>query len=263
MCEICVYETPVNSDTSHQKYCKHFRQVRISKRQITKSRIIYILNVFAIIVFQLWITFGMTSLITQQLKISLWVTNHTKFLYVISAIYFVMEFVWAFVKTVSKVFPWNLLYLIVTTLLCSFIIATESLEYTDDVPFIAFAFMWTMLQVIVSFAIFIFNDFTVSVLTRVAHVVFAVTISAGQIAFFLRRENKVALVVAGSIGFPCTCYLIVKEVKSVFGKGTYFYPEDNIVLPARNIYGYCWSLYLVILWVYAYSGLRNPIYPTL
>nr|CAH8876356.1 unnamed protein product [Trichobilharzia regenti] len=212
--------------------------------------------VFAIVVSQLGIAFGLTSLITQVVDISFWVKTNPIYLYVISAIYFVLEIVWAFVKPVSAVFPWNLVYLMVMTLLSSYIIAAESEEYTDDVPFIAFAFMWTMLQVIVSFAMFIMNDFTETALTRIVNVVYAVTILVGQIAFFLRNQTKIPLLIAGTIGFPCTCYLLVKEVKWVFGQGKYFYPENNVVRPARNIYGYCWSLFLTILWVYAYSGMR-------
>ncbi|CAH8875317.1 unnamed protein product [Trichobilharzia szidati] len=259
MSSCCVLEIPVNTDISKRRYSDHFPLLTFMRRAIRYSRIIFILNVFAIVVSQLGIAFGLTSLITQQINISHWVKTHSIFLYVITAIYFVLEIVWAFVKPVSTVFPWNLVYLMVMTLLSSYIIGAESEEYTDDVPFIAFAFIWTMLQIIVSFAIFIMNDFTESKLTRIVNVVYAVTILVGQIAFFLRNQTKVALLIAGIIGFPSTCYLLVKEVKWVFGQGKYFYPENNVVRPARNIYGYCWSLFLTILWVYAYSGIRPTV----
>nr|CAH8876493.1 unnamed protein product [Trichobilharzia regenti] len=114
-----------------------------------------------------------------------------------------------------------------------------------------------MLQVVVSFAIFIPNDFTQTWLTRKVNVVYTVTILGGQIAFFVQQQNKIALLIAGAIGFPCACYLLAKEVKWVFGQGTYHYPENNIAKPARNIYGDFWSLFLTVMWIYSPFGMRN------
>ncbi|CAH8875401.1 unnamed protein product [Trichobilharzia szidati] len=250
--------TFVNKDDSQQtSYYDPFQLIRILKRKITPSRILFILNVFAIVVVQLAIAFGLTALITQIEDVSYWTLTHTIVLYVVTAIYFTLEFIWAFVQKVSTAFPWNIVYLMIMTILSSILIAAESLAYYDDVPMIVFAFIWVMLQVVVSFAIFIPNDFTQTWLTRIINVVYTVTILGGQIAFFVRQQAKIALLIAGAIGFPSTCYLLTKEVKWLFGQGTRYYPESNIVKPARNIYGYCWSLFLTVMWIYAIFGMRN------
>nr|CAH8876490.1 unnamed protein product [Trichobilharzia regenti] len=199
--------TFVNKDDSQQTSdYDPFQLIRILTRKITPSRILFILNVFAIVVIQLAIAFGLTALITQIPEVSYWTLTHTIVLYVVSGIYFTLEFIWAFVRTVSTVFPWNMIYLIIMTILSSIIIAAESLAYYDDVPLIVFAFIWVMLQVVVSFAIFIPNDFTQTWLTRIINVVYTVTILGGQIAFFVRQQAKIALLIAGAVGFPCTCY---------------------------------------------------------
>nr|CAH8876494.1 unnamed protein product [Trichobilharzia regenti] len=250
--------TFVNKDDSQQTSdYDPFQLIRILTRKITPSRILFILNVFATVVFQLAIAFGLTALVTQVSAVSHLALLHHIIFYVISAIYFSLEFIWAFVRRISMVFPWNLVYLLVMTILSSIIIAAESLAYYDDVPLIVFAFIWVMLQVVVSFAIFIPNDFTQTWLTRIVNVVYTVTILGGQIAFFVRKQAKVALLIAGAVGFPCSCYLLAKEVKWIFGQGTYYYPQNNIVKPARNIYGYCWSLFLTVMWIYSPFGMRN------
>nr|CAH8876044.1 unnamed protein product [Trichobilharzia regenti] len=234
-----------------------FSLMSVIRRSITKSRITFILNVFAIVVLQLGIAFGLTCLFTQVIEAAFLIKTYPIFVWVISGIQFVLEIVWALVRPVSRVFPWNLLYLLLMTLLSSIIMGYESEPYKEDIPFIAFTFMWTVLQVIVVFSVFVLNDFTESLLSRIINIVFAVVILAGQIAYFLRNRTTITLLIAGAIGFPFTCFQLIKEVKRVFGGSKSFYPEDNIVLPARNIYAYCWSLFLTIIWVYAFNGQRE------
>ncbi|CAH8875405.1 unnamed protein product [Trichobilharzia szidati] len=174
--------TFVNKDDSQQtSYYDPFQLIRILKRKITPSRILFILNVFAIVVVQLAIALGLTALITQIPQVSIWTLLNNIILYVVTAIYFTLEFIWAFIQKVSTAFPWNIIYLMI----------------------------------------------------------------------------MIALLIAGAIGFPSTCYLLAKEVKWLFGQGTRYYPEDNIVKPARNIYGYCWSLFLTVMWIYAPFGMRG------
>nr|CAH8876350.1 unnamed protein product [Trichobilharzia regenti] len=223
----------------------------------SKSRITFALNVFSIVVIQLGVACSVGYLITQILPVSFWILQNLIFLWMSSFIYFVLEIVWAFIKSVPRIFPWNILYLFMMTFMSSYIIGCECLSYKDEVPFVAFAFLWTMLQVIVCFALFVVNDFTETLLSRIINILFGLSILSGQIAYFARRQSTITLLIAGCVGFPCTCYQLVKEVKLVFGGGGRYYSEENTIIPARNIYGYCWCLFLTIIWVYAPFGLRS------
>ncbi|CAH8875319.1 unnamed protein product [Trichobilharzia szidati] len=256
----CGSDNSVSISISEPHYyycCQNSEPLSLVGVQASKSRITFALNVFSIVVIQLGITSGLTYLITQEFLVSFWVEHNTVFLWMSSLIYFILEIVWAFIKAVPRMFPWNFLYLFLMTFVSSFIIGCECLSYKDEVPFIAFAFLWTILQVIVCFVLFVVNDFTENLLSRIVNIIFGISILCGQIAYFARQQTTIALLIAGCIGFPCTCFQLVKQMKLVFGMSTHYYSEDNIVIPARNIYGYCWGFILTVLWVFAPFALRS------
>nr|CAH8876352.1 unnamed protein product [Trichobilharzia regenti] len=125
----------VNKSTSNQRRHVNHRLVTLSKkRRISYRRIIFILNVFAGVVLQLAIAFGITCLFTQVIKLSYWNIKHPAFLWTGSAIYFVLEILWVFIRNVSRTLPWNIIYLLIMALMSSIIIGTECIEYNDDVP---------------------------------------------------------------------------------------------------------------------------------
>nr|CAH8876351.1 unnamed protein product [Trichobilharzia regenti] len=233
----------INISELHYDCCCQNSEVLLSLDGFpnSKSRITFALNVFSIVVIQLGIASGLTYLITQELFVSFWVEHNTIFLWMSSLIYFVLEMVWAFIKSVPRMFPWNFLYLLLMTFVSSFIIGCECLSYKDEVPLVAFSLLWTMLQVIICFALFVVNDFTENLLSRIVNVIFGLSILCGQIAYFARQLTT----------------QLVKQMKLVFGTSTHYYLEDNIVIPARNIYDYSWCLILTVLWVYAPFGLRS------
>ncbi|XP_018655642.1 hypothetical protein Smp_131470 [Schistosoma mansoni] len=65
------------------------------------------------------------------------------------------------------------------------------------------------------------------------------------------------LCIAGAIALPFTVLKLLYEVKMVFGGGKFRYEQADLVLAAGVLYNCWWNLFLTLMWISSYSGLKN------
>ncbi|CAH8682547.1 unnamed protein product [Schistosoma rodhaini] len=249
----------VNLWTQEVRYnMERFKEASINRRQYSNNENVLTLNVLAITVLQFAITFGGTCLFILVQQISEWMKSQQLFLWVSSGIYLVLQLIWMFVPALSRKYPYNIIYLILMTLFSTAAIASDATLYKEDIVTNMFGVSVTLFNLIIYTITILRYDFTKYYLTNlILTIIIDLTLLIGQSLYIILDNNNTVLTVAGAVGLPFTLFKLLYEVKMVFGGGEFRYSRMDLVLAAGILYNCWWKLFLTLMWISSYSGLKE------
>ncbi|CAH8682545.1 unnamed protein product [Schistosoma rodhaini] len=255
----CVIGKMISLWTQGVKYnLDRLQEASNNQRQYPNDKDIFTLNVLAITVLQFAITFGGTNLFILVQQISDWIKKHETILWVSSVIYLVLQLIWMFVPGLSRKYPYNIMYLILMTLFSTLAIASDATLYFEAVVKVMFCVSVTLFNLIICTISVLQFDFTKYYTVNLfVSLTIDMVLLIGQIGYFILSKSNTVLSIAGAIVFPFTVLKLLYEVKMVFGGGEFRYSQMDLVLAAGILYNCWWKLFLILMWIFTYSGLKK------
>uniref|UniRef100_A0A3Q0KLY1 Chitin synthase export chaperone n=1 Tax=Schistosoma mansoni TaxID=6183 RepID=A0A3Q0KLY1_SCHMA len=255
----CVIGKVINLWTQGVRYnLDRLQEASNNQRQYSNNKDIFTLNVLGITVLQFAITFGGTYLFILVQQISGCIKHPETILWVSSVIYLVLQLIWMFVPGLSRKYPYNIMYLILMTLFSTLAIASDATLYFEAIVNVMFGVSVTLFNLVICTISVLQFDFTKYYTINLFVSLFIdMVLLIGQSLYFILSKSNTVLCIAGAIALPFTVLKLLYEVKMVFGGGKFRYEQADLVLAAGVLYNCWWNLFLTLMWISSYSGLKN------
>ncbi|CAH8681238.1 unnamed protein product [Schistosoma rodhaini] len=144
------------------------------------------------------------------------------------------------------------------TLFSTLAIASDATLYFEAIVNVMFGVSVTLFNLIICTISVLQFDFTKYYTINLFVSLFIdMVLLIGQSLYFILSKNKTVLTVAGAIALPFTLFKLLYEVKMVFGGGEFRYSQMDLVLAAGILYNCWWKLFLTLMWISTYSGLKE------